>query len=67
MYGRRERLAVVDPRAGSEPGLIRTSGAQLWPPSVDRHVGTALVGGGHLIDPAAPEVLGFIEELFESR
>ncbi|MEX2195680.1 MAG: hypothetical protein WD844_10375 [Thermoleophilaceae bacterium] len=28
---------------------------------------TALVGGGHLIDPAAPEVLGFIEELLESR
>ncbi|MGH2919519.1 MAG: hypothetical protein ACRDLS_13120 [Solirubrobacteraceae bacterium] len=24
---------------------------------------TALVGGGHLIDPAAPEVLAFIEEL----
>jgi pimeloyl-ACP methyl ester carboxylesterase len=24
---------------------------------------TALVGGGHLIDPAAPEVLGFIEEV----
>jgi hypothetical protein len=28
---------------------------------------TALVGGGHLIDPAAPEVLAFIEELLESR
>jgi hypothetical protein len=36
MHGRRERLAVVDPRAGSEPGLMRTSGDQLWPPSVDR-------------------------------
>ncbi|MDQ4108577.1 MAG: alpha/beta hydrolase [Actinomycetota bacterium] len=28
---------------------------------------TALVGGGHLVDPAAPEVLAFIEELLESR
>lgn len=27
----------------------------------------AIVGGGHLIDPAAPEVLGFIEEVLESR
>jgi esterase len=27
----------------------------------------ALVGGGHLIDPAAPEVLAFIEEVLESR
>ncbi len=28
---------------------------------------TALVGGGHLIDPAAPEVLAFVEELLERR
>jgi esterase len=28
---------------------------------------TALVGGGHLIDPAAPEVIAFIEEVLESR
>jgi esterase len=28
---------------------------------------TALVDGGHLIDPAAPEVLAFIEEVFENR
>jgi esterase len=27
---------------------------------------TALVGGGHLIDPAAPEVLAFIEEVLAS-
>lgn len=26
---------------------------------------TALVGGGHLIDPGAPEVLTFIEEVLE--
>ncbi|MGH2994451.1 MAG: alpha/beta fold hydrolase [Solirubrobacterales bacterium] len=28
---------------------------------------TVLVGGGHLIDPAAPEVIAFIEEVLESR
>jgi esterase len=28
---------------------------------------TALVGGGHLIDPAAPEVLAFVEEVLEHR
>jgi len=28
---------------------------------------TALVGGGHLIDPAAPEVLAFVEEVLERR
>jgi pimeloyl-ACP methyl ester carboxylesterase len=28
---------------------------------------TALVGGGHLIDPAAPEVIAFIDEVIESR
>jgi esterase len=28
---------------------------------------TALVSGGHLIDPAAPEVIGFIEEVLEHR
>jgi esterase len=28
---------------------------------------TALVGGGHLIDPAAPQVISFIEEVFESQ
>jgi hypothetical protein len=28
---------------------------------------TALVGGGHLIDPAAPPVLAFIEEVLASR
>ena len=28
---------------------------------------TELVGGGHLIDPAAPEVLAFIEEVLEHR
>jgi pimeloyl-ACP methyl ester carboxylesterase len=28
---------------------------------------SALVGGGHLIDPAAPEALAFIEEVLESR
>jgi pimeloyl-ACP methyl ester carboxylesterase len=27
----------------------------------------SLIGGGHLIDPAAPEVLTFIEEVLESR
>jgi hypothetical protein len=27
---------------------------------------TALVAGGHLIDPAAPEVLGFVEEVMAS-
>ena len=27
----------------------------------------ALVAGGHLIDPAAPEVLAFVEEVLESR
>jgi hypothetical protein len=26
----------------------------------------ALVGGGHLVDPATPEVLIFLEELLES-
>jgi hypothetical protein len=26
----------------------------------------ALIGGGHLIDPAAPEVLTFIEEILRS-
>jgi hypothetical protein len=31
------------------------------------HARTALVGGGHLVDPAAPEVLAFLEELLESR
>jgi hypothetical protein len=25
------------------------------------------VGGGHLIDPASPEVVAFIEEVLESR
>jgi hypothetical protein len=35
VYDRRERLAVVDPRAASEPGSMRTSGDRLWPPSVD--------------------------------
>jgi pimeloyl-ACP methyl ester carboxylesterase len=28
---------------------------------------TALVSGGHLINPAAPEVLGFIEDVLENR
>ena len=28
---------------------------------------TSLVAGGHLIDPAAPEVLAFIEEVLERR
>lgn len=28
---------------------------------------TSLVGGGHLINPAAPEVLAFIEEVLDSR
>jgi esterase len=28
---------------------------------------TALVGGGHLIDPAAPEVIAFIEEVLASQ
>jgi pimeloyl-ACP methyl ester carboxylesterase len=28
---------------------------------------TSLVSGGHLIDPAGPEVLAFIEEVLESR
>jgi hypothetical protein len=28
---------------------------------------SALVGGGHLIDSAAPEALAFIEEVLESR
>lgn len=28
---------------------------------------TALVAGGHLIDPAAPEVLAFVEEVLEGR
>jgi pimeloyl-ACP methyl ester carboxylesterase len=28
---------------------------------------TALVAGGHLIDPAAPEVLAFVLEVLESR
>jgi hypothetical protein len=28
---------------------------------------TALVAGGHLIDPAAPEVLAFVEEVLERR
>jgi esterase len=31
------------------------------------HARTALVGGGHLVDPAAPEVLAFLEEVLESR
>jgi esterase len=31
------------------------------------HARTALVGGGHMIDPAAPEVLHFIEELVKKR
>jgi hypothetical protein len=26
---------------------------------------TALVAGGHLIDPAAPEVLAFVEQVLE--
>ena len=30
-------------------------------------VRTALIGGGHLIDPAAPEVLAFVEEVLEGR
>jgi hypothetical protein len=25
------------------------------------------VGGGHLVDPAGPEVLAFIEEVLETR
>jgi len=28
---------------------------------------TALVGGGHLIDPAAPQVIAFIEDVLESQ
>ena len=28
---------------------------------------TAVVAGGHLIDPAAPEVVVFVEELLERR
>ena len=28
---------------------------------------TALVSGGHLINPAAPEVIAFIDEVLESR
>jgi pimeloyl-ACP methyl ester carboxylesterase len=28
---------------------------------------TALVGGGHLIDPASPEVVAFVEEVLPSR
>jgi pimeloyl-ACP methyl ester carboxylesterase len=28
---------------------------------------SALVGGGHLIDPAAPEAVAFIEEVLDSR
>jgi hypothetical protein len=28
---------------------------------------TALVGGGHLIDPATPEVLTFVEEIVQGR
>jgi esterase len=31
------------------------------------HARTARVAGGHLVDPAAPEVLAFLKELFESR
>jgi esterase len=31
------------------------------------HARTALVTGGHLIDPAAPEVLAFVEGVLESR
>lgn len=34
--------------------------------SVIPKASTALVGGGHLIDPAGPEVLAFIEEVLES-
>jgi esterase len=30
------------------------------------HARAALVGGGHLVDPAAPEVLAFLEALLES-
>jgi hypothetical protein len=30
------------------------------------HSRAALVGGGHLVDPAAPEVLAFLEDLLES-
>lgn len=28
---------------------------------------SSLVGGGHLIDPASPEVIAFIEEVLEGR
>jgi pimeloyl-ACP methyl ester carboxylesterase len=28
---------------------------------------TALVSGGHLVDPASPEVLAFVEEMLERR
>ena len=28
---------------------------------------SALVAGGHLIDPAAPEVLAFVEEILSRR
>jgi len=28
---------------------------------------TALVGGGHLIDPAAPDVVAFIQEVLEGH
>jgi hypothetical protein len=28
---------------------------------------TALIASGHLIDPAAPEVLAFVEEVLERR
>ena len=31
------------------------------------HARTAQIAGGHLVDPAAPEVLAFLEELLESR
>jgi esterase len=31
------------------------------------HTHAALVGGGHLVDPGAPEVLAFLEELLEAR
>jgi pimeloyl-ACP methyl ester carboxylesterase len=31
------------------------------------HARTALVGGGHLIDPAGPEVLAFVEEVLAGR
>ena len=59
-----DRQPVVLVAASDSPARFRDPNEVMADALPDARL--ALIGGGHLIDPAAPEVLTFIEEILRS-